>query len=239
MRIIPAIDIIDGKCVRLVKGDYDQKTIYHDDPLEMAKAFEDHGIEYLHLVDLDGAKAGEIVNYTVLEKIVSKTNLNVDFGGGIRNRKDVDIILECGGRQAVIGSLAFKEKELFFEILSEHGPDAIILGADARKGKIAVGGWLEPTDINVESVIGEYHEKGVEYVLCTDIDKDGMMQGPATKKYQSILGQTPNVKLIASGGIRHMDDVLRMEEIGCEGAIIGKAIYEKAINLKELENYII
>lgn len=239
MRIIPAIDIIDGKCVRLVKGDYDQKTIYHDDPLEMAKAFEDHGIEYLHLVDLDGAKAGQIVNYAVLEKIAVKTNLKIDFGGGIRNKKDVAIVKERGGRQAVIGSLAFKDKELFFEIIREHGSDSIVLGADARKGKIAVGGWLETTDIELESVIDEYHQKGIEYVLCTDIDKDGMMQGPATEKYQSILERTPGINLIASGGIRHMDDVQRMEEIGCEGAIIGKAIYEKAISLKDLENYII
>lgn len=239
MRIIPAIDIIDGKCVRLVKGDYDQKTIYHDDPLEMAKAFEDHGIEYLHLVDLDGAKAGEIVNYAVLEKIAVKTNLKIDFGGGIRNKKDVSIVLECGGMQAVIGSLAFKAKEIFFEIIDENGSDAIVLGADARKGKIAVGGWLEPTDIDVESVIEEYHQKGIDYVLCTDIDKDGMMQGPSTEKYQAILERTPGIHLIASGGIRHMEDVYRMEEIGCEGTIIGKAIYEKAITLKELENYII
>ena len=237
MRIIPAIDIIDGKCVRLVKGDYDKKTVYHDDPLEMAKAFEDHGVEYLHLVDLDGAKAGRIVNYNVLEKIALHTGLTIDFGGGIRCAKDVSIVLESGGTQAVIGSLAFKEKNLFFEILNQYGRDAIVLGADARKGKIAVGGWLETTDIDVTTVIDDYHNNGVSYVLCTDIDKDGMMQGPAKGKYEHILEFTPGINLIASGGIRHLADVEAMEEIGCEGCIIGKALYENAISLKQLEKY--
>jgi phosphoribosylformimino-5-aminoimidazole carboxamide ribotide isomerase len=239
MRIIPAIDIIDGKCVRLVKGDYDKKTIYHDDPLEMAKTFEDHGVEHLHLVDLDGAKAGKIVNYDVLEKIANHTGLKIDFGGGIRSEKDVSIVLESGGRQAVIGSLAFIDKELFFRIMAVHGPEAIVLGADARKGKIAVGGWLETTDMDLEAVIREYSEKGVQYVLCTDIDKDGLMQGPATDLYRSILEQMPHINLIASGGIRNMDDVEEMEKIGCEGTIIGKAIYENVISLKEIENYIV
>lgn len=239
MRIIPAIDIIDGKCVRLVKGDYDKKTIYHDDPLEMAMAFEDHGVQFLHLVDLDGAKAGKIVNYAVLEKISARTGLKIDFGGGIRSDKDVSIVMDSGGRQAVIGSLAFKEKELFFAILDKYGPESIVLGADARKGKIAVGGWLEMTDMDLEEVIQEYSGKGVEYVLCTDIDKDGMMQGPATDTYKSILKKSGHVNLIASGGIRNMEDVENMEKIGCEGTIIGKAIYEKVISLKDIENYIL
>lgn len=239
MRIIPAIDIIDGKCVRLTQGDYKQMTIYHNDPLDVAKEFEDHGITYLHLVDLDGAKAGKIVNFSVLEKMAAHTGLSIDFGGGIRSKKDVSIILDSGGRQAVIGSMAFKERELFFDILSSFGSESIVLGADAREGKIAVGGWLEATDLDLWKVIEEYRSEGIQYVLCTDIDRDGMMQGPAIELYASLLEHTPDISLIASGGIRNMDDVKEVDDLGCESVIIGKAIYENAITLKELENYIL
>lgn len=238
MRIIPAIDLIDGKCVRLEKGDFDKKTIYREDPLEVAKEFEDHGIQYLHLVDLDGAKSGKVVNYKILEKIASKTGLIIDFGGGIRSEDDVEIVLDSGAEQVVIGSLAFKEPYTFFGIMEVFGEENIILGADARKGKIAVGGWQESTDMDVKKVVLDYYNSRVQYVLCTDIDKDGMMAGPATKLYQSILKQVPYINLLASGGIRNMDDVEEIARIGCEGVIIGKAIYENAITLKDLENYV-
>ncbi len=213
-------------------------TVYHNDPLEVAKEFEDHGIQYLHLVDLDGAKAGRVVNYRILEKLASKTGLAIDFGGGIRSEKDVEVVLDSGGAQVVIGSLAFRDADAFFGILEDFGAEKIILGADARNGRIAVGGWQETTDIDLRQVVREYQKSRVQYVLCTDIDKDGMMEGPATELYQSLLKEVPYINLIASGGIRSMYDVVEMERIGCEGVIIGKAIYEKAITLQDLENYI-
>lgn len=237
MRIIPAIDLIDGKCVRLKKGDYSQKTVYHEDPLDMARQLEDHGVEYLHLVDLDGARAGEVVNYKILEAIATSTGLKIDFGGGIRQEEDVAKVFDHGGSQAVIGSLAFKKKALFFEILSRWGAGRIVLGADAREGKIAVGGWQESTDIDLIEVIEEYRTAGVHYFLCTDIEKDGMMQGPSFGLYEEILDDFPEIALIASGGIRHWQDVEEVEKLGCESVIIGKAIYEGKITLKEIENY--
>lgn len=239
MRIIPAIDLIDGKCVRLVKGDYDQKTIYNEDPVDMAKQFQDHGVQYLHLVDLDGAKAGKIINHKVLEAIASATGLTIDFGGGIRSPEDVQTVFDYGGDQAVIGSLAFRDPPLFREILEARGAEKIVLGADARKGKIAVGGWLEDTGIELDKVITEYMEWGVKYFLCTDIDKDGMMQGPSVDLYRRMLEDTPGISLIASGGIRHWGDVEEVEAIGCEAVIIGKAIYENKITLQEIENYLL
>lgn len=239
MRIIPAIDLIDGKCVRLVKGDYDQKTIYHDDPVDMAKKFEDHGVKYLHLVDLDGAKAGRIVNHRVLDAIAGQTSLTIDFGGGIRAKEDVDTVFDYGGDQAVIGSLAFREPVLFWEIMEEWGSEKIVLGADARNGKIAVGGWTEDTGIDLDDVMKEYEERGVKYFLCTDIDKDGMMEGPSFELYKKLLKNHPDIALIASGGIRHWQDVEEVEKLGCESVIIGKAIYENKITLKEIENHLL
>lgn len=239
MRIIPAIDLIDGKCVRLVKGDYDQKTIYHDDPVDMAKKFEDHGVKYLHLVDLDGAKAGRIVNHRVLDAIAGQTSLTIDFGGGIRAKEDVETVFDYGGDQAVIGSLAFREPVLFWEIMEEWGSDKIVLGADARNGKIAVGGWTEDTGIDLDDVMKEYEERGVKYFLCTDIDKDGMMEGPSFELYKKLLKNHPDIALIASGGIRHWQDVEEVEKLGCESVIIGKAIYENKITLKEIENHLL
>lgn len=239
MRIIPAIDLIDGKCVRLEKGDFGKKTVYRNDPLEVAKEFEDHGIEFLHLVDLDGAKAGKVVNYRILEKIAAQTGLVIDFGGGIRSEEDVEIAIDSGAEQVVIGSMAFRNVPEFFGIMESFGEENIILGADARKGKIAVGGWQETTDMEVKKVVREYHESRVIYVLCTDIDRDGMMEGPATELYASILEEVPTICLIASGGIRNLDDVEEMARIGCEGVIIGKAIYENAITLKDLEKFVL
>ena len=234
MRIIPAIDIIDGKCVRLSKGDYSTQKTYSDNPLEMAKKFEDFGINYLHLVDLDGAKAKQIINYKTLEQIASKTNLIVDFGGGIKSEYDVEIAFNSGAKQITVGSIAAQNPELMLQWLKKYGPEKIILGADCKDRKIATNGWLESSDQDVIAFIQEYEKRGILYSIVTDIDKDGMLEGPAFELYQEILESTPKVKLIASAGITTIDDVLKLTDLGCEGAIIGKAIYEGTINLKEL-----
>ncbi len=234
MRIIPAIDIIDGKCVRLSKGDYSTQKTYSDNPLEMAKKFEDFGIKYLHLVDLDGAKAKQIINYKTLEQIASKTSLIVDFGGGIKSENDVEIAFNSGANQITVGSIAAQNPELMLQWLQKYGAEKIILGADCKDRKIATNGWLESSDQDVLAFIKEYEKRGILYSIVTDIDKDGMLAGPAFGLYQEILESTQKVKLIASGGITTIDDVLKLTELGCEGAIIGKAIYEGTINLKEL-----
>jgi phosphoribosylformimino-5-aminoimidazole carboxamide ribotide isomerase len=240
MRIIPAIDIIDGKCVRLSKGDYNTKKIYNESPLEVAKQFEDSGIEYLHLVDLDGAKASQIINYNVLYQIASKTNLKIDFGGGLKSNDDLKIAFDSGANQVTGGSIAVKNPELFKEWITTYGSDKIILGADANDGKIAISGWLEESDQEVISFIQEYQKKGIEYVISTDIAKDGMLEGPSFQLYDSILKDTSsNLKLIASGGISTFDELPKLAELGCEGVIIGKAIYENRISLKQLENFIL
>ncbi|MDH0658287.1 1-(5-phosphoribosyl)-5-[(5-phosphoribosylamino)methylideneamino]imidazole-4-carboxamide isomerase [Empedobacter sp. GD03865] len=233
MRIIPAIDIIDGKCVRLSQGDYDTKKIYNENPLEVAKEFEDYGIEYLHLVDLDGAKSKQIINYKTLELITSKTNLKVDFGGGIKANDDIRIAFECGANQITGGSIAVQNPTLFQEWISQYGSDKIILGADAKDRKIATHGWLETSELDVIDFIQEYKTKGIEYVICTDIAKDGMLQGTSNELYAEILAAS-DVKLIASGGVSSIDDLIKVKELGCEGAILGKAIYEGRIDLKDL-----
>ncbi|RRT91451.1 1-(5-phosphoribosyl)-5-[(5-phosphoribosylamino)methylideneamino]imidazole-4-carboxamide isomerase [Empedobacter falsenii] len=233
MRIIPAIDIIDGKCVRLSQGDYDTKKIYNENPLEVAKEFEDYGIEYLHLVDLDGAKSKEIINYKTLELIASKTNLKVDFGGGIKADQDIRIAFECGANQITGGSIAVQNPTLFQEWISQYGSDKIILGADAKDRKIATHGWLETSEVDVIDFIKEYKTKGIDYVICTDIAKDGMLEGTSNELYAEILA-TSEVKLIASGGVSSIDDLIKIKELGCEGAILGKAIYEGRIDLKDL-----
>ncbi|WP_038336486.1 1-(5-phosphoribosyl)-5-[(5-phosphoribosylamino)methylideneamino]imidazole-4-carboxamide isomerase [Empedobacter falsenii] len=233
MRIIPAIDIIDGKCVRLSQGDYDTKKIYNENPLEVAKEFEDYGIEYLHLVDLDGAKSKEIINYKTLELIASKTNLKVDFGGGIKADQDIRIAFECGANQITGGSIAVQNPTLFQEWISQYGSDKIILGADAKDRKIATHGWLETSEVDVIDFIKEYKTKGIDYVICTDIAKDGMLEGTSNELYAEILA-TSEVKLIASGGVSSIDDLIKIKELGCEGAILGKAIYEGRIDLKVL-----
>ena len=233
MRIIPAIDIIDGKCVRLSQGYYDTKKIYNENPLEVAKEFEDYGIEYLHLVDLDGAKSKQIINHKTLELIASKTNLKVDFGGGIKANDDIRIAFECGANQITGGSIAVQNQTLFQEWISQYGSDKIILGADAKDRKIATHGWLETSELDVIDFIQEYKTKGIEYVICTDIAKDGMLQGTSNELYAEILAAS-DVKLIASGGVSSIDDLIKVKELGCEGAILGKAIYEGRIDLKVL-----
>lgn len=239
MRIIPAIDIIEGKCVRLSKGDYNTKKIYNENPLEVAKSFQDHGIEYLHLVDLDGAKSKHIVNHKILEQIASKTDLKVDFGGGLKTDEDLKIAFESGANQVTGGSIAVKEPEVFQNWLQKFGSEKIILGADAKNRKIAVSGWLEDSDEEIIPFIQKFENKGVSYVICTDISKDGMLQGPSFELYKEILSETENIKLIASGGISEFDELPKLAELGCEGVIIGKAIYENRISLKQLENYIL
>ncbi|MBJ2124224.1 1-(5-phosphoribosyl)-5-[(5-phosphoribosylamino)methylideneamino]imidazole-4-carboxamide isomerase [Flavobacterium sp. IB48] len=239
MRIIPAIDIIEGKCVRLSKGDYDTKIIYNENPLEVAKSFEAHGIEYLHLVDLDGAKSSKIVNYKILEKIATQTSLKIDFGGGLKSDDDLRIAFESGANQITGGSIAVKNRAIFEKWISKYGSEKIILGADAKDEKIAVSGWLEDSNEDLVPFIQDYQNKGIQYVICTDIAKDGMLQGPSFDLYSKILAEAKGVKLIASGGISTFDELPKLAELGCEGTIIGKAIYEGRISLKQLENYII
>ena len=239
MRIIPAIDIIDGKCVRLSKGDYNTKIIYNENPLEVAKSFEAHGISHLHLVDLDGAKSKHIVNHKILEQIATQTTLSIDFGGGLKTNADIRIAFESGASQITGGSIAVKDPDIFRNWLETYGSEKIILGADAHHRKIAISGWLEESDDDVVDFIKEYQTQGAKYVICTDISKDGMLQGPSFDLYEEILTKAPGIKLIASGGISTYDELPKLAELGCEGTIIGKAIYENRISLKQLENYII
>jgi phosphoribosylformimino-5-aminoimidazole carboxamide ribotide isomerase len=239
MRIIPAIDIIDGKCVRLSKGDYSTKIIYNENPLEVAKSFENHGIEYLHLVDLDGAKSNRIVNYKIIEQIASRTKLKIDFGGGLKSDLDVKIAFESGATQITGGSIAIKNSELFEEWIAFYGSEKVILGADALNEKVSVSGWLENTNEDLIPYIKRYQNKGIQYVICTDISKDGMLEGPSFELYSRILSETPTIKLIASGGISTFKELPKLAEMGCEGTIIGKAIYEGRITLKQIENYIL
>ncbi|WP_417876754.1 1-(5-phosphoribosyl)-5-[(5-phosphoribosylamino)methylideneamino]imidazole-4-carboxamide isomerase [Winogradskyella sediminis] len=245
MRIIPAIDIIDGKCVRLTKGDYTTKKIYNENPLEIAKQFEGAGINYLHVVDLDGAKASHIVNYKVLENIASKTNLKIDFGGGLKSDEDLKIAFNSGAHQITGGSIAVKNPELFETWIVKFGAEHIILGADCNNEKIAISGWQEESSLEVLPFIKDYQTKGIKYVICTDISKDGMLEGPSFELYKRILNNNSSfdnenaLKLIASGGISKFDELPKLQELGCEGVIIGKAIYENRISLKELENFII
>jgi phosphoribosylformimino-5-aminoimidazole carboxamide ribotide isomerase len=243
LRIIPAIDIIDGKCVRLTKGDYSTKKIYNENPLEVAKEFEAAGIEYLHVVDLDGAKASQIINYKVLEQIAGKTNLKIDFGGGLKSNKDLEIAFNSGAHQITGGSIAVKNSDIFESWIETYGANKIILGADFYPdfsgGKIATNGWQEESTLELIPFIKGYQDKGIQYVICTDISKDGMLQGPSFNMYKEILSETKDLKLIASGGISTFDELPRLAENGCEGVIIGKAIYEHKISLKQLEQYIL
>jgi phosphoribosylformimino-5-aminoimidazole carboxamide ribotide isomerase len=240
MRIIPAIDLIDAQCVRLSKGDYDTKKIYNENPLEVAKAYEDHGIEYLHLVDLDGAKSSRIINYNVLEQIATKTNLKVDFGGGLKSDEDLKIAFESGAHQITGGSIAVKDADKFKQWLVHYGSDKIILGADAKDEKVAISGWLEESKEELLPFIKNYIAQGISYIICTDISKDGMLEGPSFDLYEKILldNQNTTIKLIASGGISSFDELPKLKALGCEGTIIGKAIYENKISLKQLEAFI-
>ena len=252
MRIIPAIDLIDGKCVRLSKGDYGTRKVYNEDPVAVARQFEDQGIEYLHLVDLDGAKSSHIVNHGILHAIASRTRLKIDFGGGLKTDEDLRIAFENGARQVTGGSIAVSDPDTFTGWLRQHGPDRIILGADARDEKIAVNGWQEESEEALIPFIQHYMEKGIRYVICTDIDKDGMLAGPAANLYARILRETASeeeegptgqpgresLRLIASGGIADIEDLHLLKAVGCDGAIIGKALYENRISLTELRQFI-
>ena len=235
MTIIPAIDIINGKCVRLTHGDYAQQKVYNENPLEVAKQFEDAGITRLHVVDLDGAKAGSIINLKVLETIASQTKLIIDFGGGIKKINDVENIFNAGASIATIGSMAVKHPELLEEWLMEFGADKFLIGADVLEEKIKISGWLEDGGINVFDFIGKMIGLGVTNIFCTDISKDGVMQGPSIDLYKKIIEDHPEINLIASGGVTTIDDVIKLKEIGCKGAIIGKAIYEGTIDLQQLQ----
>jgi phosphoribosylformimino-5-aminoimidazole carboxamide ribotide isomerase len=238
MEIIPAIDIIDGKCVRLTQGDYAQKTVYNENPLEVALQFEGIGITRLHLVDLDGAKKGELVNYKVLEKIASKTKLIIDFGGGIKTNEAIKNVFESGATIATLGSVAVKNKELFYSWLTKFGADKILLGADVSEEKIAISGWLEKTDISIFDFIDENIKQGIQTIFCTDISKDGLLQGASVELYKKIMTQFPNLHLIASGGVSSLNNLNELKSIGCSRVIVGKAIYEGRITLKELQKYI-
>ncbi|MFN4006019.1 MAG: 1-(5-phosphoribosyl)-5-[(5-phosphoribosylamino)methylideneamino]imidazole-4-carboxamide isomerase [Chitinophagaceae bacterium] len=238
MIIIPAIDIIEGKCVRLTQGDYTQKKIYNEHPLEVALQFQDAGIQRLHLVDLDGAKAGTVKNWKVLETLASKTNLIIDFGGGIKQASDVDIVFNSGAALCTIGSLAVKNEALFVQFLQQYGAHKFFLGADVKQEKIAINGWLETTDLWVYDFLENYLQKGIQQVFCTDVSKDGKMEGPATELYRNIIQKFPSIQLIASGGVANMNDVLTLAEAGCTGVIIGKAIYEGAITLADLKPFL-
>jgi len=239
IEIIPAIDLIDAKCVRLSQGDYNQKTVYNENPLEVALMFEDAGITRLHLVDLDGAKAKHIVNHKVLETIAGKTNLVIDFGGGLKSDKDLEIAFNSGAAMVTGGSIAVKEKDTFLNWLAKYGSDKIILGADAKDGKIAVSGWLETTELPVIDFISEFQKQGISKVISTDISRDGMLSGPSFELYADIMKELPGVEIIASGGIATMDDILKLDEMGVPGVITGKAIYENRITLKEIERFIL
>jgi len=234
MEIIPAIDIIDGKCVRLTQGDYEQKKVYNEHPLEVARMFEDAGLQRLHLVDLDGAKAGAVKNWKVLETLAGKTRLVIDFGGGIKKEEDLAIVFNSGAKLATIGSLAVKEPEKFHQWLQQYGGEKFLLGADVKNEKIAVGGWLETTDKWVYDFIEAYIQKGIQQVFCTDVSKDGLLQGPSLELYRNIVSEFPTLHFIASGGVSELDDIYRLEEIGCKGVIIGKAIYEGRVTLQQL-----
>ncbi|NVK66866.1 MAG: 1-(5-phosphoribosyl)-5-[(5-phosphoribosylamino)methylideneamino]imidazole-4-carboxamide isomerase [Flavobacteriales bacterium] len=233
MKIIPAIDIINGRCVRLTQGDYDRRKVYMKNPLDVAKSYEDAGIQHLHLVDLDGAKASKIVNYSILEKIASETKLIIDFGGGIKRDEDLKIAFESGADKVTGGSIAVQNPTSFSEWIANYG-SKIILGADSKNRKIATQGWTELADIDVIDFIQNYQQKGIEEVICTDISKDGMMQGPSFALYAEIMQRT-KIDLIASGGVSSVEDLQVLREMGCAGAIVGKAIYEGRISLQELK----
>lgn len=237
IKIIPAIDLIDGKCVRLTQGDYNQKKEYNSNPLEVAKAFEGAGITRLHLVDLDGAKTKKIVNHHVLESIATHTNLEIDFGGGIQSNEDIELAFNSGAKQVTGGSIAIRNEALFLEWIEKYGPEKIILGADAKDKKIAIGGWQESTSISVFDLIQKFLDKGLTDVISTDVAKDGLLQGPSFELYEEMQQRFENIKLIASGGVVNMDDIIKLNEMNVYGVIVGKAFYEGNISLKDFEKF--
>ena len=234
IELIPAIDLIDGKCVRLTQGDYDTQKVYNEDPVEVAKMFEDHGIRRLHMVDLDGARAGRIINYRTLERVANRTALVIDFGGGLKQDGDLEIAFDSGAQMVTGGSIAVKQPETFAAWITKFGSERIILGADAKEKKIAINGWKETTDLELIPFIESYYHKGITQVICTDIARDGMLQGPSIDLYQEILDALPNLTLIASGGVSSVADIERLNEAGIPAVIFGKAIYEGKIKLKDL-----
>ena len=238
MKIIPAIDLINGQCVRLSQGDYDRKTVYTNNPVDQAKLFADHGIQNLHLVDLDGAKSGRSENLKVLEAIANNTDLKIDFGGGIRSKSAVDSALSAGAKQLNIGSFAVKEAENFIELLKNYDPGTFILSADFKDDFIAIHGWQEQSSWSLSEFIASYLKYGLREVVCTDVSKDGMLNGPSVEAYKNLIQEFSDLELIASGGVQSLDDLDKLKEIGCTGAIIGKAYYEGRINLKELGSYV-
>lgn len=238
MEIIPAIDIIEGKCVRLTHGDYSQKKVYNEHPLEVARQFEDAGLQRLHLVDLDGAKEGRVKNWKVLETIAGKTSLLIDFGGGIKAEKDVQIVFDSGAALATVGSMAVKEKETFVQWMQKFSADKFLLGADVKKEKLTISGWTEQTEIWIYDFIEDYIQKGIKQIFCTDVAKDGALEGPSTELYKSIIEKFPGLHFIASGGVSLLDDVYALQDIGCKGVIIGKAIYEGRIQLADLKSFV-
>ena len=237
MDIIPAIDLIDGKCVRLTQGDYAQKKIYNENPLEVAKSFEAAGIRRLHLVDLDGAKAQHIVNHKVLYTIATQTSLVIDFGGGLKTDADLHIAFENGASMITGGSIAVKNPETFIRWIADYGADRIILGADAKDGMIAVSGWTETASLELAAFIDGYRTKGITQVICTDIGRDGTMQGPAVELYRKLLEQFPGLYLVASGGVSSAEDITALQEAGVPAVITGKAIYEGKIKIEELNHH--
>lgn len=239
IELVPAIDMIEGKCVRLTQGDYDTQKIYNESPLEVAKQFQDAGVTRLHMVDLDGAKAGHIVNYRMLEKVASHTDLSIDFGGGLKSDDDLHIAFDCGAQMVTGGSIAVKNPDLFLSWITRYGSERIILGADAKEKKIAISGWKEGTAIDLIPFIKDYQSKGISKVICTDIARDGMLQGPAVKLYQEMQQEMPGLYVIASGGVSSMGDIERLEEANFPAVIFGKAIYEGRISLKEIETFIV
>lgn len=239
IELIPAIDIIDGKCVRLSQGDYESKKVYNENPLEVAKEFEAYGIRRLHIVDLDGAASQHVVNYRILEQIAAQTSLVIDFGGGIKTTGDIEIAFESGAQMVTVGSIAVKSPEVFTEWLQTYGNEKIILGADVKDNHIAINGWKEESPLELMSFLDAYVAKGITQVLCTDIGRDGMLEGPATDLYKRILQAHPELHLIASGGISSLDDILKLDEAGIPAAVFGKALYEGRISLKDLSRYII
>lgn len=236
MRIIPAIDIIDGKCVRLVQGDYAQKTIYNENPLDMAKSFEDAGLTHLHLVDLDGAKAGKVMSWQVAEKITTGTSLKVDFGGGIKTTEEIERLIDLGVNQVNLGSIAVRDPEKITGWIQQFGADKIILSADVKNEMISIDGWQQNSAINIVSFLRDYIQRGIKHVTCTDIGTDGMLTGPNIELYKKILLSFPQLHLIASGGVSSLDDLHELRQIGADGVIVGKAIYEGRISLNELKN---
>ena len=239
MELIPAIDLIEGKCVRLTQGDYSTRKVYNEDPLEVALQFESVGIERLHVVDLDGAKAGHIVNYNVLERLASRTRLIIDFGGGLKSDEDLRIAFDCGAQMITGGSIAVKNPECFLTWLEKYGGERVILGADAKDKKIAVSGWEEGTDLDLIPFVKDYREKGVQKIICTDIGRDGMLQGPAIDLYKEIKEEVEGLYVIASGGVSSMADIERLDEAGIPAVIFGKAIYEGRIRMSEIEKYVL